>query len=42
MQFGGQEGTRAYTRIAYEFNLLNQDIGLQRKQTRSLADYIRG
>ena len=32
--FGGQE--------LIEFNLLNQVLGLQRKQTRSLADFIRG
>ena len=34
MLFGGQE--------LIELNLLNQDLGLQRKQTRSLADFIRG
>ena len=34
----GREVTRVDTRIAYEFNLLNQLLGLQRKQTRSIAD----
>ena len=44
MPFGGQEVTRVYRRIAYEFKLSNQVLGLQRKGTRSwpIEDLIRG
>ena len=42
MLFGGQEVTRVYMRIAYEFKLLNEVLGLQCKRTRSIADFIRG
>lgn len=42
MLIWGQEVTRVYTRIAYEFKLLNQVSGLQRKQTRSTVDFRKG
>ena len=44
MLLGGPEVTRVYTQIAYEFKLLNQVLGLQRKRTRSkyIADLVRG